>query len=66
MQIPDKWSRARKMIAHSYYRNVVTLRPHENIVRVIGAELGYKRDQNNNYPFVRLVIKDLKKLERAI
>jgi len=60
MQIPPDWSRPRKQIALAYLRHIAYLKPHQSIIKIIGAELGYKKDPHTgSYPFVALVIRQL-------
>lgn len=53
---PSHWGLTRKIIVKEY----ITIRDteHDNIVRSIATNLGYKLDKNNSNEFIRRVLKD--------
>lgn len=53
-------SRSKRYIIKLYKEKKVL--PHENIVKVIGSELGYVMDENGSYPFVRKTIAEYKRI----
>ena len=65
MQIPPNWSRPRRQIARVYFEEIKTIEGHESIVKVVAGKLDYKLNENNDSPFVRSVISEIRKLTGA-